>query len=76
MYKYYNDVVELTNGVNGGEAVFMRFTKDICGVVEDGYVLTEIELNSYSSVAKICFGGLTPEVLREAADKLEKLLNK
>lgn len=76
MHKYYNDVVELTSGVNGGEAVLMRFTKDICCVVEDGYVLTEIELNSYGSVAKICFGGLTPEVLREAADKLEKLLNK
>lgn len=76
MRKEYDNMVELTNGVNGGEAVLMTFTKDICGVVEDGYVLTEIELNSYDSVAKICFGGLTPEVLHEAADKLEKLLNK
>lgn len=76
MRKDYNNIVELTGAINGGEAVFMRFTKDICGVVEDGYVLTEVELNSYGSVAKICFGGLTPEVLREAADKLEKLLSK
>lgn len=69
MHKDYKDGVELTSGVNGGEAVIMTFTK-----LEEDFIITEIELNSYGSTAKICFGGLTPEVLREAADKLEELL--
>lgn len=68
-----NKSIELTSGVNGGEAVIMTFTLDYDGVVEDGHVVTEIELNSYGSRACISFGNLTPEVLRDAADKLEQL---
>lgn len=66
--------IELTSGVNGGEAVIMKFTLDYDGIVEEGYVLTEIELTSYGSRATIGFGGLTPETLRKAADKLEQLM--
>lgn len=70
----YKDSIELTNGVNGGEAVIMTFTLDEFCVVEKGYVVTEVELNSYGSNAKISFGGLTPSTLRKAADKLEELI--
>lgn len=66
--------IELTSGVNGGEAVIMTFIVDYVGVVEDGHVVTEIELNSYGSRASISFGNLTPDVLRDAADKLEQLM--
>lgn len=70
----YKDSIELTAGVNGGEAVIMTFTSDEICVAEEGYVVTEIQLSSYGSSAKISFGGLTPSTLRKAADKLEELM--
>lgn len=61
-------VINLNGDVNGGESVTLEATN------HSGVVTTVVSLNSYGSNASIEFYNLTPEVLREAADKLEKLL--
>lgn len=60
--------VKLNGKVNSGESVLLVMDYD--GEI----VSAHVQLTSYGSTSTINFYNLTPEVLREAADKLEELL--
>ena len=61
-------MVNLNGKVNSGEAVVLSMSYD------GDIVSAQVQLNSYGSTSTIGFVNLTPEALREAADKLEQLM--
>jgi len=72
MKKYHSFV--FNKGSNGGEQVSPTTTLDIDDYEKGGFITQEFELQSYSNSVTVNLHGalMTPELLRQLADELEK----